>query len=166
MEEKLEKMDIQIFDETDLRVSDKHPTFGPIDFGGAIPQVGDLIAIPAVPRESGRDPRMRRVMERYFWPSIDGKPVRVGLLVGERRARNPSRKKTVINTESVSPPSAKTDISFIVQQIYTCLNLAKECPDAEMAVALRNLAEAFADRAIVLGADPNTIPRGTSRSSL
>ncbi len=49
----------------------------------------------------------------------------------------------------------------MVQQIHTCLNLAKESSDVETAAALRKLAGVFADRAIALGADPKTIPRGS-----
>jgi len=78
-----------------------------------------------------------------------------------KNLRKSSGERTVTNAESVSTPSPTPDISFLVQQIHTCLNLAKESSDVETAAALRKLAGVFADRAIALGADPKTIPRGS-----
>ena len=92
--------------------------------------------------------------------------MRVGLLVRERDAQKSPRKRTVKNAASVAPANTAKDIPFIVQQIYTCLNLAKECNDVDIAASLRKLAGAFADRAIALGADPETIPRGVSDITL
>jgi hypothetical protein len=164
MPKKEEEIRIHIFEKADRLPNDEQSTFEPTDFGGTIPQVGDLIAIPtlqAFSRDPRENPRMRRVVERYFWPRIDPKiPARIILLVREQRSRKFSGKRTVTDTTSI--PS---DIPFIVQQIFTCLNLAKECGDADVAASLRKLAGAFSDRAIALGADPETIPRGTSKSS-
>jgi hypothetical protein len=50
------------------------------------------------------------------------------------------------------------DIQFIVQQIETCLLLAQQCNDPEIADHLLVLARAFANRAIARGADPSLIP--------
>ncbi len=49
-------------------------------------------------------------------------------------------------------PSTPADIPFIKRQIGTCLRIAGECGDPKVATALRRLAEAFAERAIALGA--------------
>jgi hypothetical protein len=169
MTSKEEPIHIMIFDESDLLTDETNPGFRTTDFGGIIPQVGDLIALPTVPQDSDSDlhenQRMREVIERYFWPSIDPKiPMRVGLLVRERRARKSPRRSAVTNTKTVTRAGTSPDVPFIIQQIYTCLQAAKECDDAEIEAALRKLAEAFADRAIALGADPKTIPRGTQTS--
>lgn len=161
---------IVIFEESDLVVDERRPTFSPTDFGGTIPQVGDLIALPAGPQESDRDlaenHRIREVIERYFWPSGDPQiPTRVGLVVRERSSRKSLQRRAVTTTRAVARASTAADIPFIIQQIQTCLRAAKECNDPEMAAALMRLAEAFADRAIALGADPKTIPRAVPQRS-
>jgi hypothetical protein len=50
------------------------------------------------------------------------------------------------------------DISLILQQIETCLGLARQCNDDEIAGHLVALARAFANRAIERGADAALIP--------
>ncbi len=56
-------------------------------------------------------------------------------------------------------PTTAADISYIVTQAATCLRLAEECNDGEISVRLLQLAQAFADRARTLAADPDAIPR-------
>jgi hypothetical protein len=138
-----------------------------VDFGGALPQIGDLIALPAALEEVDRgSQRMRAVVERHFWPSLDPRvPVRISLLVRERRGRRISAEGAVVPARRDRRGSQASDIPFIIQQIYTCLNAARESADREVAAALHRVAEAFADRAIALGADPATIPRATLQSS-
>jgi hypothetical protein len=160
---------IHVFDES-IAVPDRvRPPLRLVDFGGALPQIGDLIALPVSEEVDRGSQRMRAVVERHFWPSIDPRvPARISLLVRERRGRK-------ISAEGAAVPAARarrarrgsqaSDIPFIIQQIYTCLNAAKESADREVAAALHRVAEAFADRAIALGADPATIPRATLQSS-
>ena len=159
---------IIILDESELLVDLRRTTFRPANFGGTIPQEGDLIAGPSGSEEFDHElpenQRMREVVERYFWPSIDPKvPTRVCLLVRERGPRKSPKKRAVTNTKAIAKASTASDIPFIIQQIYTCLKAAKECRDTEVADALQRLADAFADRAISLGADPKTIPRTGSQ---
>lgn len=163
---KMPEQSIVIFDDEDLLVGEKRPLFSAIDFGGVIPHAGDLIALPAIELgdETADHLRLREVVERYFWPSSDFKtPTRVGLLVRERRPRKPQGRKAVANTRNVAKASTASDIPFIIQQIYTCLRTAKSSKDEAITAALLRLADAFADRAISLGADPATIPRGSQR---
>jgi hypothetical protein len=54
--------------------------------------------------------------------------------------------------------SSAGDIPFIVQQIETCLQLAQQCNDEEIAGHLLALARTFAQRAIERGADPSLVP--------
>jgi hypothetical protein len=160
---------IQILDEEGLFHDDNGPIFTPADFGGIVPQVGDLIAIPVeqdLHRDPRENPRMRTVVERYFWPMNDpGISVRICLLVRERGVRKGSSRRPRAKPGSgVRSRIDAADIPFIIQQIYKCLGLAKEATDPDIADSLRKLATVFADRAIALGADPDTIPRDTETS--
>jgi hypothetical protein len=56
-------------------------------------------------------------------------------------------------------PTTAADIPYIVAQAATCLRLAEECDDGEISVRLLQLAQAFADRARTLAANPDSIPR-------
>jgi hypothetical protein len=58
----------------------------------------------------------------------------------------------------VAIPTTAADIPYVLEQAATCLSLAEECNDDEISARLRELAQAFADRARRLGADPNLIP--------
>jgi hypothetical protein len=158
---------IQIFDETNPVIDGEQPLFRAAEFGGTMPQVGDLIAMPRTQPDFNSDPRqnprMRRVVERFFWPTTDSNiPVRICLLVRERDARSSSRKRIAKLTASSTAVKTtfENDVSFLIQQVFTCLKIAKECTNNDTAAALHRLA----DRAVALGADPDTIPRGTVRS--
>src|ERR1700691_6098221 len=86
----MDDFSIVVFEDTDLLVDEKRPSFSTLDFGGTIPHAGDLIALPAAQFVDGpiENPRIREVIERYFWPSSDLRnPTRIGLLVRERRPR-------------------------------------------------------------------------------
>jgi hypothetical protein len=159
-----EIVQIQLFYDSNLLTENSGSIFTVVDFGGVIPQPGDLIAVP---REQGSDrdhansPRMHVVVERYFWPRDDpALPVRVSLLLRERRAhRASSRRKPAAPRVASTPPAVSQDIPFIIQQIYLCLRLARETHDTEIAVALRQLAKIFVQQAVDRGADPDTLPK-------
>ncbi len=55
--------------------------------------------------------------------------------------------------------STKEDIPFILEQVSKCLRLAAASNDGEISARLLKLAQAFARRAIELGADPALIPK-------
>lgn len=55
-------------------------------------------------------------------------------------------------------PSSSQDVPFIVEQMAKCVRLSKRCSDPEIADHLVELARAFAQRALELGAHPDRIP--------
>lgn len=163
----METIQIQIVDEAETRPGGAPPTFSLGSFGGIVPQRGDLIALPLGPTSpDNREPTsssagVRRVIERYFWP-VNGdrlETVRISLLVQPLQAASPEdRQEPPVAIEETVLRTTRADIPFIIQQIYSCLHLARDCGDSELAAALRKVAVAYANKAISLGADPKTLP--------
>jgi hypothetical protein len=55
-------------------------------------------------------------------------------------------------------PGSSQDVPFIVEQMAKCVRLSKRCSDPEIADHLLELARAFAQRALELGAHPDHFP--------
>lgn len=62
------------------------------------------------------------------------------------------------NLQGDDMPSSSQDVPFIVEQMAKCLRLSKLCNDPEIAEHLLELARAFAQRALTLGAHPDLVP--------